>query len=54
MVNEVNQSPTCGQCSEVNGDVWQGCVFCTWLNCQVYAGSMMCQHGIDLMENAPF
>ncbi len=40
----------CGECPEVNGQVWQGYVFCSFLNQDVWAGSIMCKHGEDLLE----
>lgn len=51
MVNECNECPKCGQCKECRGDVWQGFVYCAWLNHDVWADSLMCKHGLDLLES---
>lgn len=48
MVNNSEQQPRCGSCQEVTGNVWQGYVYCHYLKCDVWAQSLMCQHGIDL------
>lgn len=50
MVNKQNEEPRCGSCREVTGNVWQGYVFCHWLQCDVWADSLKCQHGRDLDE----
>lgn len=50
MVNEQNNEPRCGSCREVTGNVWQGYVFCHWLQCDVWADSLKCQHGRDFDE----
>ena len=50
MVNEQNNEPRCDSCREVTGNVWQGYVFCHWLQCDVWADSLKCQHGRDLDE----
>ena len=42
--------PRCGQCREVCGDIWSGFCYCSWLNQRVYAGSLMCPHGKDLLD----
>lgn len=48
MVDEKQTNGKCGSCREVTGDVWQGYVHCAWLNCDVWAYSLKCQHGQDL------
>lgn len=48
MVEEKKPIPRCGECSEVCGSVWQGYVFCAYLNQDVWAQSIKCQHGLDL------
>lgn len=50
MVGKNDDEKKCGACSEVVGDVWNGYVFCRFLGCDVWAGSIMCQHGKDLQE----
>lgn len=51
MVNEFNDCPKCGQCKECRGEIWQGYVYCAWLNQDIWAGSLMCQHGLDLLDS---
>lgn len=48
-VNE-NEENRCGQCSEVIGCRWKGFVYCAYLHQDVWADSLMCQHGEDLLE----
>lgn len=50
MVNEKNDYPKCGECPEVNGCVWQGYVYCSYLHQDVWAGSLQCPHGDILRE----
>lgn len=50
MVGENQTIPRCGECKEVTGCVWQGYVFCSYLNQDVWAQSIKCQHGMDLDE----
>lgn len=50
MVTEKQEQPKCGACKEVIGDIWQGYVYCAYLHCDVWANSLMCQHGKDLDE----
>ena len=50
MVNENKEDPKCGACQEIRGCVWQGFIYCNYLQCDVYAESLMCQHGLDLLE----
>lgn len=50
MVENDYNEPRCGSCKEVNGNIWQGYVFCHWLQCDVWADSLKCQHGKDLDE----
>ena len=50
MVGKQNEELKCGSCSECIGDVWNGYVYCAFLGCDVWAGSLMCQHGKDLQE----
>lgn len=50
MVNEENKVPQCGKCKEVIGCVWKGFVYCAYLNQDVWAQSMMCKHGKDLLD----
>ena len=50
MVEEKKKEPRCGECQCVIGNVWCGFVYCHWLKCDVYADSLMCQHGLDLLE----
>ena len=40
----------CGECPEVTGNVWQGYVYCKYLNQDVWANSMQCPHGDILRE----
>lgn len=50
MVDKSDDKPKCGQCKEVRGCVFLGMVYCAWLNQDVYAGSLMCEHGRDTLE----
>lgn len=50
MVNEKNDYHKCGECPEVNGCVWQGYVYCSYLHQDVWANSMQCPHGDILRE----
>lgn len=54
MVEKEMNEPRCGSCMEVNGCIWQGFVYCSWNHCDVWADSIMCDHGKDLMDNQPF
>lgn len=50
MVAKLIDAPRCRDCKEVIGDSLGSYVFCPWLNCTVYGGSLMCKHGKDLFE----
>lgn len=50
MVETTKDQPRCGSCKEINGCVWQGFVYCSWLNQDVWAQSIRCQHGMDMDE----
>lgn len=39
------KEPRCGACREVWGAQWQGFVYCHYLNQDVWAESIMCNHG---------
>lgn len=41
----------CGACREVLGCQWQGYVYCSWLRHDVWAMSLMCPHGKDLLDS---
>ncbi len=40
----------CRDCKEVCGNIWNGYVYCTWLNCNVWGASEQCDHGKLLNE----
>lgn len=48
-VNNDNEK-RCRQCKEVIHHDYGGFVYCAWWNMEVYAESLMCQHGKDLEE----
>ncbi|MBR4846179.1 MAG: hypothetical protein IKU98_07145 [Bacteroidaceae bacterium] len=50
MVKNEEQVKRCGSCKEINGCVWQGFVYCSYLNQDVWAQSIRCQHGNDIDE----
>lgn len=54
MVNKQEIEPRCGQCAEVIGNVWQGFVYCCHNKCDVWADSIMCNHGKLLLDEATF
>ena len=45
-----NDQKRCRQCPEVNHHEFGGFVYCAWLNQDVFAESIMCPHGRDLLE----
>ena len=50
MVARLIDAPRCRDCKEVMGEPIGQYVYCSWLNCTVYGGSLMCNHGQDLHE----
>jgi hypothetical protein len=50
MVTENMPVHFCEECPEVIGDPCEGWVFCPCLNQRVWAKSLMCPHGEDLLE----
>ena len=50
MVNVEKDEPRCRLCLEVAGDREGAFIFCAFLNQSVWADSVMCPHGINLME----
>lgn len=50
MVESQEQKKKCATCQEIHGNIWVGYVYCAWLNCDVWADSLRCQHGLDLDE----
>lgn len=50
MVNVGVDEPRCRHCLEVAGDREGAFIVCAFLNHSVWADSLMCPHGLDLME----
>ena len=50
MVDDTLQRKECCVCSEAVGDPIQGMVYCCWLKDRIWAHSLMCKHGEDLLE----
>lgn len=50
MVNVGVDEPRCRQCMEVAGEREGTFVFCAFLNQSVWGDSLMCPHGLNLME----
>lgn len=50
MVNQGVNGPRCRQCLEVAGEREGAFVFCAFLNHSIWGGSLMCPHGLDLLE----
>lgn len=50
MVNESMNEPRCRQCLEVAGERGGAFVFCAFLNQSVWGDSVMCPHGLNLLD----
>jgi hypothetical protein len=50
MVEEKTTCHLCGECPEMAGDIIAGFGFCYFLHQRVWANSVMCPHGEDLLE----
>lgn len=50
MVNQGMNEPRCRKCLEVAGEREGAFVFCAFLNQSVWGESLMCPHGLDLLE----
>lgn len=50
MVDKSEYKGRCGSCDETTDNVWQGCVYCRYLRCEVYVNSLKCEHGKLLDE----
>lgn len=50
MVNDFVPIHFCYMCPEIIGEQCEGFVFCPRLNQKVWAMSVMCPHGEDLLE----
>lgn len=50
MVNQGENEPRCRQCLEVAGEREGAFIFCAFLNQSIWGDSVMCPHGLNLMD----
>lgn len=50
MVNQGMNEPRCRHCLEVTGEREGAFVFCAFLNQSVWGDSLMCPHGLNLLD----